>query len=156
PPKPTLANLANLVTKPRWCRHMLGTRRRSFGNIMGYAQGVTNLQSLSAWTAEQFDTTLDWKDLEWIKNRWGGKIIAKGIMDPEDALLAMRAGADALVVSNHGGRQLDGAPSSISTLPAILEAVGDDVEVLVDGGVRGGQDVLRAVAMGARGVLIGR
>lgn len=156
PPKPTLANLINLVTKPRWCLNMLGTRRRTFGNIVGHAKNVTDVSSLSSWTAEQFDPTLSWKDLEWIKKRWGGRIILKGIMEPEDARLAAKSGADAIIVSNHGGRQLDGAPSSISALPRVVHAVGKDIEVWVDGGIRSGQDVLRAVALGARGTMIGR
>ncbi|NYT81515.1 alpha-hydroxy-acid oxidizing protein [Alcaligenaceae bacterium] len=156
PPKPTLANMINLATKPRWCLNMLGTKRRSFGNIVGHAKGVGDLSSLSSWTAEQFDPSLSWKDMEWIKNRWGGKIIVKGIMDPEDARLAVESGADALVVSNHGGRQLDGAPSSISALPAIAHAVGKEIEVWMDGGIRSGQDVLKAIALGASGTMIGR
>ncbi len=156
PPKPTLANLAGLALRPRWCLGMLGTRRRVFGNIMGHVQGVSDMSSLAAWTTQQFDASLNWDDLAWIKARWGGRLIVKGIMDVQDARLAVKAGADALVVSNHGGRQLDGAPSSISALPAIADAVGGDIEVLMDGGVRGGQDVLRAVALGARGVMVGR
>jgi len=156
PPKPTLANLLNLATKPRWCLGMLGTKRRSFGNIVGHAQGVGDLSSLSSWTAEQFDPRLSWADVEWVKRRWGGKLILKGVMDVEDARLAARSGADALIVSNHGGRQLDGAPSSIAALPAIVEAVGRDIEVWMDGGIRSGQDVLKAVALGARGTMIGR
>ena len=156
PPKPTLANLINLATKPRWCLGMLGTQRRSFGNIVGHAQGVGDLSSLSSWTAEQFDPALSWADVEWIKKRWGGKLILKGIMDAEDARLAADSGADALIVSNHGGRQLDGAPSSIAALPAIAEAVGSRIEVWMDGGIRSGQDVLKAWALGARGTLIGR
>lgn len=156
PPKPTLANLINLMTKPRWCLGMLGTRRRSFGNIVGHAQGVGDLSSLSSWTAEQFDPGLSWADVEWVKKRWGGKLILKGIMDVEDARLAADSGADALIVSNHGGRQLDGAPSSIAALPAIAEAVGSRIEVWMDGGIRSGQDVLKAWALGARGTLIGR
>ncbi len=156
PPKPTIANLINLATKPRWCLGMLGTKRRSFGNIEGHAQGVGDLSSLSAWTAEQFDPALTWADVEWVKKRWGGKLILKGIMDAEDGRLAADSGADALVVSNHGGRQLDGAPSSIAALPAIAEAVGDRIEVWMDGGIRSGQDVLKAWALGARGTLIGR
>ncbi len=156
PPKPTLANLINLATKPRWCLGMLGTKRRSFGNIVGHAQGVGDLSSLSSWTAEQFDPALSWADVEWIKKRWGGKLILKGIMDAEDARLAADSGADALIVSNHGGRQLDGAPSSIAALPAIAEAVGSRIEVWMDGGIRSGQDVLKAWALGARGTLIGR
>jgi L-lactate dehydrogenase (cytochrome) len=156
PPKPTLANLINLATKPRWCMGMLGTKRRSFGNIVGHAKGVGDLSSLSSWTAEQFDPQLSWRDVEWIKKRWGGKIILKGILDVEDARLAADSGADALIVSNHGGRQLDGAPSSIAALPAIAEAVGSRIEVWMDGGIRSGQDVLKAWALGARGTMIGR
>ena len=156
PPKPTLANLLNLATKPRWCLGMLGTKRRSFGNIVGHAKGVGDLSSLSAWTAAQFDPALSWADVEWIKKRWGGKLILKGILDAEDARLAVASGADALIVSNHGGRQLDGAPSSISALPAIADAVGTQIEVWMDGGIRSGQDVLKAWALGARGTLIGR
>jgi L-lactate dehydrogenase (cytochrome) len=156
PPRPTLLNLLNLATKPEWCLQMLRTQRRSFGNIVGHARGVSDMSSLAAWTAEQFDPTLSWSDLAWIKERWGGKIIVKGILDAQDARLAVDAGADALIVSNHGGRQLDGAPSSIAALPAIAEAVGDRIEVWMDGGIRSGQDVLRAVALGARGTLIGR
>ncbi|MDM0058250.1 alpha-hydroxy acid oxidase [Variovorax fucosicus] len=156
PPKPTIANLINLATKPRWCMGMLGTQRRSFGNIVGHAKNVGDLSSLSSWTAEQFDPTLSWADVEWIKKRWGGKLILKGIMDVEDARLAASSGADALIVSNHGGRQLDGAQSSIEALPAIVEAVGTEIEVWMDGGIRSGQDVLKARALGARGVLIGR
>jgi L-lactate dehydrogenase (cytochrome) len=135
---------------------MLGTKRRSFGNIVGHAQGVGDLSSLSSWTAEQFDPQLNWGDVEWIKKRWGGKLILKGIMDVEDARLAANSGADALIVSNHGGRQLDGAPSSIEALPAIAEAVGSRIEVWLDGGIRSGQDVLKSWALGARGTLIGR
>jgi len=156
PPKPTLANLLNLATKPRWCMGMLGTRRRTFGNIVGHAKGVADLSSLSSWTAEQFDPRLSWADVEWIKQRWGGKLILKGVLDVEDARLAADSGADALIVSNHGGRQLDGAMSSISALPAIADAVGSRIEVWMDGGIRSGQDVLKAVALGARGTMIGR
>ncbi|MDF0604531.1 alpha-hydroxy-acid oxidizing protein [Neisseriaceae bacterium TC5R-5] len=156
PPKPTLANIMNLATKPRWCLGMLGTHRRGFGNIVGHVKGVGDVSSLSAWTAEQFDPELNWADVEWIKKRWGGKLILKGILDEEDARLAVNSGADALIVSNHGGRQLDGAPSSITALPAIAQAVGQDIEVWMDGGIRSGQDVLKARALGARGTLIGR
>ncbi len=156
PPKPTIANLINLATKPRWCLGMLGTQRRSFGNIVGHAKNVSNVSSLASWTAEQFDPSLNWGDIEWIKRRWGGKLILKGIMDAEDARLAADSGADALIVSNHGGRQLDGAPASIDALPAIADAVGDKIEVWMDGGIRSGQDVLKARALGARGTLIGR
>ncbi len=156
PPKPTLKNLINLATKPHWCMGMLGTKRRTFRNIAGHAESVKDLSSLSSWTAEQFDPTLSWADVEWIKKIWGGKLILKGIMDVEDARLAASSGADALIVSNHGGRQLDGAPSSIAALPAIAEAVGTEIEVWMDGGIRSGQDVLKARALGARGTLIGR
>jgi L-lactate dehydrogenase (cytochrome) len=156
PPKPTLANLINLATKPRWCLNMLGTKRRSFGNIVGHAKGVSDLSSLSSWTAEQFDPCLSWKDIEWIKERWGGKLVLKGIMDEQDARLAVESGADALIVSNHGGRQLDGAPSSISAVPRIAHAVGKEIEVWMDGGIRSGQDVLKAIALGAKGTMIGR
>lgn len=156
PPKPTLANILNLATRPRWCIGMLGTRRRSFGNIVGHAKGVADMSSLASWTAEQFDPELSWNDVEWIKQRWGGKLIIKGILDVEDALLAVQSGADALIVSNHGGRQLDGAPSSISALPAIVQAVGKNIEVWMDGGIRSGQDVLKARALGAKGTMIGR
>ena len=156
PPKPTLANLLNLATKPRWCLGMLGTKRHQFGNIVVHVKGVEDMGSLSEWTNKQFDPTLSWKDVEWIKQRWGGKLILKGIQDVEDARLAVESGADALIVSNHGGRQLDGAPSSISALPGIVEAVGGRIEVHMDGGIRSGQQVLKAVALGARGVYIGR
>jgi len=159
PPKPTIKNLVNLATKPHWCLGMLGTKRRTFGNIVGHARGVSDVSSLSSWTAEQFDPTLSWQDLEWIRQRWGGKLILKGVMDAEDARIAAGCGADALIVSNHGGRQLDGAPSSIHALPAIAQAVaqsGSTTEVWMDGGIRSGQDVLKAVALGARGTLIGR
>ncbi|MEX8519439.1 MAG: L-lactate dehydrogenase [Leptothrix sp. (in: b-proteobacteria)] len=156
PPKLTLPNLLSMARKPRWCLGMLGTRRRQFGNIVGHVQGVDDMSSLSSWTTQQFDPTLSWDDVAWIKRRWGGQLILKGIMDVEDARLAAASGADALVVSNHGGRQLDGAPASIEALPAIADAVGAQIEVWMDGGVRSGQDVLKAVALGARGVLIGR
>ena len=156
PPKPTLTNIINLMTKPRWCLGMLGTRRRQFGNIFGHVKGVENMGSLSEWTAGQFDPTLSWDDVQWVKNRWGGKLILKGIQDAEDAQLAVDSGADALIVSNHGGRQLDGAPSSITALPAIADAVGSKIEVHMDGGIRSGQDVLKAVALGAKGTYIGR
>lgn len=156
PPKPTLANIINMATKVRWGLGMLGTKRHGFGNIIGHVKGVEDMGSLSEWTARQFDPALSWNDVEWIKKRWGGKLIVKGIQDAEDARLAVNAGADALVVSNHGGRQLDGAPSSISALPAIVDAVGQQMEVHMDGGIRSGQDVLKARALGARGSYIGR
>ena len=153
---PSLGNILNLVTKPRWCIGMLGTRRHTFRNLVGHVKGVSDLSSLAAWTNEQFDPRLSWADVEWVKKQWGGKLILKGIMDVEDALLAVQSGADALVVSNHGGRQLDGAPSSIEALPAIVAAVGDQIEVWMDGGIRSGQDVLKAWALGARGTMSGR
>ena len=156
PPKWTLNHAIQLATRPKWCLDMLQTKRRGFGNIVGHAKNVSDLSSLGAWTAEQFDPRLSWKDIEWIKNLWGGKIIIKGILDEEDARAAADTGADAIIVSNHGGRQLDGAPSSISMLPRIVEAVGDRTEVHFDGGIRSGQDVLKAVALGARGTHIGR
>jgi L-lactate dehydrogenase (cytochrome) len=150
------ANLIDLATKPRWCLAMLRTPRRHFGNIVGHVTGVDDISSLSAWTSQQFDPRLSWDDVAWIKNRWGGRLILKGIMDRDDARRAVASGADALVVSNHGGRQLDGAPSAIEALAPIVEAVGSDIEVWMDGGIRSGQDVLKAVALGARGTLIGR
>jgi L-lactate dehydrogenase (cytochrome) len=156
PPKPTLANWINLATKPAWVLGMLGTKRRQFGNIVGHVKGVADMTSLSEWTAGQFDPRLNWDDVERIKKRWGGKLILKGIQDVEDAKLAVASGADALIVSNHGGRQLDGAESSIRALPAIVDAVGSQIEVHMDGGIRSGQDVLKAWALGARGTYIGR
>jgi isopentenyl diphosphate isomerase/L-lactate dehydrogenase-like FMN-dependent dehydrogenase len=156
PPRPTIANIINLMTKPRWCLGMAGTRRHTFGNLVGHVKGVSDMNSLSAWTNEQFDPRLSWADIAWVKEKWGGKLILKGIQDVEDAKLAVQSGADAIVVSNHGGRQLDGAQSSIHALPAIVEAVGSDIEVWMDGGIRSGQDVLKAWALGARGTLIGR
>ena len=156
PPKLTIKNMINIATKPRWALGMLGTSRRQFGNIVGHVSGVGDMGSLSEWTAKQFDPALNWGDVEWIKKRWGGKLILKGIQDVEDAKLAAQSGADALIVSNHGGRQLDGAQSSIEALPAVVDAVGSQIEVHMDGGVRSGQDVLRARALGAKGVYIGR
>lgn len=156
PPKLTPGNLANLLTKPAWCLAMLGTRRREFRNLVGHIPGVETLTSLAQWSAEQLDPTLSWEDVAWIRDLWGGKLILKGIMDPADARLAAESGADALIVSNHGGRQLDGAPATIDVLPGIVNAVGDAIEVWVDGGIRSGQDVLKAVALGATGTLIGR
>jgi len=156
PPKLTIANMLNIASKPRWALGMLGAKRREFGNIVGHVKGVTDMANLSAWTAQQFDPRLNWGDVEWIKKRWGGKIILKGIQDVEDAKLAVNSGADAIIVSNHGGRQLDGADSSIQALPPIVDAVGSKIEVHMDGGIRSGQDVLKARALGARGVYIGR
>ena len=156
PPKLTLPNILNMMTKPGWGLGMLGTPRRGFGNIVGHVKGVADMTSLSAWTSSQFDPSLTWADVEWVKKLWGGKLILKGIMDVEDAKLAVQSGADALVVSNHGGRQLDGAASSISALPAVADAVGKDIEVWMDGGIRSGQDLLKAIALGAKGALLGR
>ena len=156
PPKPTIANMINLATKPEWCMKMLNTERRTFRNIVGHAKNVGDLSSLSSWTAEQFDPRLRWDDVARIKDLWGGKLIIKGIMEPEDAELAVKSGADALIVSNHGGRQLDGAPSTIKALPDVVSAVGSDIEVWLDSGIRSGQDILKAWALGARGTMIGR
>ncbi|MBB4188355.1 alpha-hydroxy acid oxidase [Sinorhizobium terangae] len=156
PPRMTPKHLWQMATRPGWCMKMLGTNRRTFRNIVGHAKSVTDLSSLGAWTNEQFDPQLSWKDVEWIKERWGGPLILKGILDPEDAKMAAKTGADAIVVSNHGGRQLDGAPSSISMLPRIVDAVGHQIEVHLDGGIRSGQDVLKAIALGAQGTFIGR
>ncbi|WP_119255944.1 alpha-hydroxy acid oxidase [Shinella zoogloeoides] len=156
PPRFTPKHLWQMATRPFWCLDMLGTKRRTFGNILGHAKGVTDLSSLSSWTTEQFDPQLSWKDIEWIRERWGGKLILKGILDEEDARMSLGSGADAIIVSNHGGRQLDGAASSISMLPRIVDAIGDKMEVHLDGGIRSGQDVLKAVCYGARGTYIGR
>jgi L-lactate dehydrogenase (cytochrome) len=156
PPKLTLPNIMNMMTKPRWCWGMLNTKRRGFGNIIGHAPDVSDMSSLSSWTAEQFDPALSWDDVQWIRQRWDGKLIIKGIMDTEDAKLAAQSGADALIVSNHGGRQLDGAQSSISALPAIVEAAGGKIEIHLDGGILSGQDVIKSLALGAKGVYIGR
>jgi L-lactate dehydrogenase (cytochrome) len=156
PPRLTLPNIINMATKPGWCLGMLGTKRRSFGNIVGHAKGVSDMSQLAAWTNEQFDPALNWDDVAWIKNRWGGKLILKGILDEEDARMAAKSGADAIIVSNHGGRQLDGALSSIAMLPRIVDAVGDQIEVHIDGGIRSGQDVLKSIALGAKGTYIGR
>jgi L-lactate dehydrogenase (cytochrome) len=156
PPKLTPSTMLNLATKWRWGIGMLGARRRDFGNIVGHVKGISDPSSLMAWTGEQFDPTLDWDKIARTKEQWGGKVILKGILDAEDARMALKVGADAIVVSNHGGRQLDGAISSIRALPAILDAVGDQVEVHLDSGIRSGQDVLKAVAMGAKGTYIGR
>ena len=156
PPDFSLASLMQLLARPAWCMNMLTTKRHSFGNIIGHVKGVENLSSLSSWTSEQFDPQLSWDDIEWIKQRWGGKLILKGILDPEDAKMAAKTGADAIIVSNHGGRQLDGAQSTIAALTPIIDAVGDDIEVHIDGGISCGQDVLRAICLGAKGVHIGR
>jgi L-lactate dehydrogenase (cytochrome) len=156
PPKITPEFIYEIVSKPRWAFGMLGTRRHTFRNIVGHVEGAANLGKLQDWTNSQFDPRLNWGDVGWIKDRFGGPVIIKGVLDPEDALLAVNAGADAIVVSNHGGRQLDGAPSSIRVLPEIVEAVGDKTEVYVDGGIRSGQDVLKALALGAKSTFIGR
>ncbi|WP_339769608.1 alpha-hydroxy acid oxidase [uncultured Pseudosulfitobacter sp.] len=156
PPKLTPRTIANLATKWAWGIEMLQAKRREFGNIVGHVQGLSDTSQLSAWTAEQFDPTLDWNKIAKLKEEWGGKVILKGILDAEDAKMALKVGADAIVVSNHGGRQLDGALSSIRALPSILDAVGDQVEVHLDSGIRSGQDVLKALAMGAKGTFIGR
>jgi L-lactate dehydrogenase (cytochrome) len=156
PPKPTLKAIANLMTKPHWCLGMLGTRNRGFGNIVGHVKGVSDMGSLSAWTTSQFDPTLDWSSIAWIKQHWDGKLILKGINDVEDAKIAARMGADAIIISNHGGRQLDGAAASLDMLAAIVDAVGDRIEVHMDSGIRSGQDVFKAVAMGATSTFIGR
>ena len=156
PPKPTFKNIIDLSTKWSWGLEMLQTKRRSFGNIVGHVSGVSDTSSLSEWTQTQFDPALDWDKISKIKEYWGGKVILKGILDKEDAKMALQVGADAMIVSNHGGRQLDGAISSIEALPSILEAVGDKIEVHLDGGVRSGQEILKAVAMGAQGTYIGR
>ncbi|MGA1187188.1 MAG: alpha-hydroxy acid oxidase [Candidatus Puniceispirillaceae bacterium] len=156
PPKPTLRNLINLMQKPAWCLGMLRTKRRQFGNIFGHVKGVKDMSSLADWTVSQFDASLSWDDVKEIRKQWGGKVIIKGILDAEDARAAVNVGADAIVVSNHGGRQLDGALSAIKALPAIVDAVGDKAEIWMDSGIRSGQDVLRAIALGAQGTLIGR
>ncbi|MEO5621539.1 MAG: alpha-hydroxy acid oxidase, partial [Cypionkella sp.] len=156
PPKLTLPNILNMMTKPTWSMEMLGTPRRTFRNIVGHAKGVTDLANLSVWTNEQFDPLLTWDKVKRIRDQWGGKLILKGILDADDARMAMDVGADAIIVSNHGGRQLDGALSSIRVLPSIVAAVGDQTEVYMDSGIRSGQDVLKALALGAKATFIGR
>ncbi|MDR5781277.1 alpha-hydroxy acid oxidase [Caballeronia sp. LZ065] len=156
PPKLTLRNLAHLSRHPRWCAGMLGTSRRSFGNIVGHAPGVTGIASMADWAAKQFDPTLTWKDIDWVRERWGGKLVLKGILDEEDAHIARDVGADAVIVSNHGGRQLDGAPSTISMMPRIADVLDGEIELHMDGGIRSGQDVLKALACGAQAVYVGR
>jgi L-lactate dehydrogenase (cytochrome) len=156
PPRPTIPNLLNIATKPRWALGMARTPRRQFRNIVGHVKNVTNLADLTAWANEQFDPKLDWKKVTRIRDQWKGKFILKGVLDAEDAKMAADAGADAVIVSNHGGRQLDGALSSIRVLPSVVRAIGDQTEVWMDGGIRSGQDVLKALAMGAKGTMIGR
>ncbi|WP_170351751.1 alpha-hydroxy acid oxidase [Ruegeria atlantica] len=156
PPKLTAKTIANLMTKWSWGIEMLGAKRREFGNIVGHVEGISDASSLGAWTAEQFDPSLDWAKVEKLMKQWGGKVILKGILDAEDAKMAAKLGADAIIVSNHGGRQLDGALSSIRMLPQIMDAVGGDIEVHLDSGIRSGQDVLKALALGAKGTYVGR
>jgi L-lactate dehydrogenase (cytochrome) len=156
PPALKIKNLINMASKPRWVASVLSGKRWNFGNLAGHVKGMKAVHSLAQWVGSQFDPTLSWKDVEWVKSLWPGKLIIKGILDPEDAKLAAKTGADALVVSNHGGRQLDGAPSSISALPKIADTVGSEIEVMFDGGIRSGQDMLRALALGAKSCLIGR
>jgi L-lactate dehydrogenase (cytochrome) len=156
PPRLGLSSALQLAMRPRWCAQMLATRRHRLGNLVGHAKGADDLTSMSAWVADQFDLEFSWEDLAWIRQRWPGKLILKGIMDADDAHIAAATGADAIIVSNHGGRQLDGATSTISKLPSIIKAVGDRIEVHMDGGIRSGQDVFRAIALGARGTYIGR
>jgi L-lactate dehydrogenase (cytochrome) len=156
PPEIRLGNLLNIATKPAWALSIFRAKRRTFGNLAGHARGTANVNSLASWIATQFDPALSWNDVEWVRSLWPGKLILKGVLDVEDARLAAKTGASALVVSNHGGRQLDGAPSSISALPKIADAVGGEIEIMFDGGIRSGQDVLRALALGARSCLLGR
>jgi L-lactate dehydrogenase (cytochrome) len=156
PPEIKIRNVLDTMTKPRWAFGMLRAKRKTFGNLAGYARSGTDVRSISSWIATQFDPTLSWKDVEWIRDQWPGNLILKGVLDVDDARLAAKTGASALVVSNHGGRQLDGAPSSISVLPKIVDAVGGEIEVMFDGGIRSGQDLMRALALGARSCLIGR
>ncbi len=156
PPEIRIRNIIDIAGKPAWALSALRGKRKTFGNLAGHVKGMENVNSLARWIAGQFDPALSWKDVDWIRSLWPGKLILKGILDVEDAKLAAKAGANAIVVSNHGGRQLDGAPSSISALPKVAEAVGAEIEVMFDGGIRSGQDVLRALALGARSCLIGR
>jgi L-lactate dehydrogenase (cytochrome) len=156
PPEWTLSKLVDFATKPAWVAGVLRGKRRTFGNIAGHIKGTDDITALGTWTASQFDTTLNWKDVDWIRSIWPGKLILKGILDVEDANEAVKTGAQAMVVSNHGGRQLDGAPSSIEALPEIVDAVGSRMEIMFDSGVRSGQDVMRALALGAKSCMIGR
>jgi L-lactate dehydrogenase (cytochrome) len=156
PPEIKLRNVIDIMTKPAWALSILKSRRKTFGNLAGHVKGMENINSLAAWTASQFDPTLSWKDVEWIKSLWPGKLILKGILDVEDARIAVKTGADAISVSNHGGRQLDGAPSAISALPRVVDAVGSEIEVMFDSGIRTGTDIVRALAFGARSCIVGR
>ncbi|MGA7972775.1 MAG: alpha-hydroxy acid oxidase [Pseudolabrys sp.] len=156
PPEIRIKNIIDIATKPRWLWSILNAKSWNFGNLAGHVKGMEKINQLAQWTNEQFDPALNWKDVEWLKSIWPGKVVIKGILDPDDAKTAVKLGADAIVVSNHGGRQLDGAPSSISMLPRIADAVGNDIEVLFDGGIRTGADILRALSLGARACLIGR
>ncbi|PUA17666.1 alpha-hydroxy acid oxidase [Glaciimonas sp. PCH181] len=156
PPRLTAANVCNMMTKPRWCMGMLRTKRRGFGNIIGHVDGIADMSSFAAWVSDQFDPSLSWDDVKWLRRLWHGKLILKGIMDVDDARMAADCGADAVIVSNHGGRQLDGAPSAITVLPDIVASVGHRIEVHMDSGIRTGQDILKALALGAKGVYVGR
>jgi L-lactate dehydrogenase (cytochrome) len=156
PPEWSLSKLFDFATKPAWVSGVLRGKRRTFGNLAGHLKISDDITSLSTWINSQFDTALNWKDIDWIRSIWPGKLILKGILDVEDAEIAAKTGAQALVVSNHGGRQLDGAPSSIAVLPEIVDAVGSKMEVMFDGGIRSGQDVMRALALGAKSCMIGR
>jgi L-lactate dehydrogenase (cytochrome) len=156
PPEIRLRNVIDVATKPSWALSILRGRRKTFGNLAGHVAGMENVNSLAGWIAGQFDPALSWKDVEWIRSVWPGKLILKGILDAEDARIAVQTGASAIVVSNHGGRQLDGAPSSIWALPRVADAVGSEIEVMFDGGIRTGADVVRALALGARSCMIGR
>jgi len=156
PPKLTIPNIINMMTKPSWCMSMLGTKNRQFGNIVGHAQDVKDIASLNEWANHQFDQTLDWSSVDFIRKQWGGKLILKGINDVEDAVLASKLGADAIIVSNHGGRQLDGTFATIDTLAPIVDAVGDTIEVYFDSGIRSGIDIMKAMALGAKGTFVGR
>lgn len=156
PPKKNLDTFLQLATRPAWCMEMLQTRNREFGNIVGHVSGVDDMSSLTSWTSSQFDPRLAWSDIEELKNKWGGPLILKGVLDPEDAIMAAKTGADAIIVSNHGGRQLDGAPASIEALPDIVSAVGNDIEVHLDGGLYSGQSIFKALSLGAKGTYIGR
>ncbi|MBV9347642.1 MAG: alpha-hydroxy-acid oxidizing protein, partial [Pseudolabrys sp.] len=156
PPEIRIKNIIDIATKPAWAWSILKGKRKTFGNLAGHVKGMENVNSLAEWTSQQFDPSLNWRDIEWVKSIWPGKLILKGILDVEDARIAAQSGAEAMVVSNHGGRQLDGAASSISMLPRIADAVGDDIEILFDGGVRTGADIERALALGAQACMIGR